>query len=250
MKRILPLGCAWLMFAGAASPTLPEEAANHLVPLAEGKPYPHVVHEGRSVRVQRVQDPKLELTGYDAKTARKCPPFCIHPMSAAPGGSTIGEVELFEVMEGALRDGTGLLIDARTSAWYKKGTIPGAASYPFTRFFNPPGDPEWDEILPGLGARPSQEPGVVEETLGSLGLVAKNRLRSGKWDFSGAKDLVVFRSRLRPVAADDQRPACRRLSAREAAPLSRRNADLGAVGAHDGRAGAISVWPVPWGNDG
>lgn len=37
-------------------------------------------------------------------TARKCPPFCIHPMTVALGAETIGETELFEFMETQLCD--------------------------------------------------------------------------------------------------------------------------------------------------
>lgn len=166
-----------------------EKAEDHPVPLVEGKPYIHVMHQGRSVRVQRVQDPDFELKGYYAKTARKCPPFCIHPMQAAPNVSTVGEVELFEFMETKLRDGTGVLVDARTPTWFKKGTIPGAVNYPFTEFTKPPEDPAWDKLLSELGAQPAPEPGVLEKTLGDLGLGDK---QTGKWDFSNVKDLVIF----------------------------------------------------------
>ena len=54
------------------------------IPLVEGKPYLHVIHDGRSVKVQRVQDPDYELKGYFAKTGRKCPPFCIQPETPDP----------------------------------------------------------------------------------------------------------------------------------------------------------------------
>jgi hypothetical protein len=178
-----------VLFAG---PGWSDEGEAYPVPLMEGKPYLHVMHEGRSVRVQRVQDPDFELKGYYAKTARKCPPFCIHAMEAAPGVATVGEVELFGFMENQMRDGTGLLVDGRTPAWYKKGTIPGSVNYPFTRFTNPPGDAEWEKLLPELGAKPSQEPGMIEGTLQNLGIVERNRYQSGKWDFTHAQELVVF----------------------------------------------------------
>ena len=112
-------------------------------------------------------------------------------MSAAPGTKTIGEVELFDFMETQLREGTGVLVDARTPAWYKKGTIPGAVNYPFTLFAKPPEDPEWDQLLPKLGATPAQEVGMIEKTMESMGLVEKKQ-QSGRWDFSTAKDLVIF----------------------------------------------------------
>ena len=101
-----------------AGPAFSEEVkvgeAPAFVPLVEGKPYIHVIHEGRSVKVQRVQDPEYELRGYFARTVRDCPPFCIRPVRADPGVETVGEVEIFEFMETSLRDGDGVMIDART----------------------------------------------------------------------------------------------------------------------------------------
>ena len=147
-----------------------EESADYPVPLQEGKPYLHVLHDGASIRVQRIQDPEFELKGYFAKTARKCPPFCIHPIQVAPGVQTIGEVELFEFMETQLRDNTGMLIDARTPAWNNKGTIPGAISLPFTRLTLPVDDLAWSEILEGFGVVPRQEAGAVDKVLEEWGL--------------------------------------------------------------------------------
>lgn len=161
------------------------------VPLTDGRPYLHVIHEGRSVRVERIQDPDFELKGYFAKTARKCPPFCIHPMLAAPGVQTIGEVELFDFMEDDLRNGTGLLIDGRTPEWFEKGTIPGAISLPFTRLTQSAEDPSWDSILPQFGVKPSEGRGIIAQAMETLGLSPKEAV-VGRWDFSEAKRLVVF----------------------------------------------------------
>ena len=177
----------WSMAGFCANDTQEE----YPVPLMEGKPYLHVMHEGRSVRVERIQDPDYELKGYYAKTARKCPPFCIHPWKAAPGVETIGEVELFEFLETDLRDGTGMLIDARTPEWFRKATIPGSVSIPFTEFSVPPEDPGWDKLLPELGAKPAKEPGFVEQALETVGLSEK-KLQAGKWNFSDARSLILF----------------------------------------------------------
>lgn len=59
-------------------------AAGEVIGLTADKPYLHVMHEGRSVRIQRIQDPNYELKGYYARTARKCPPFCIQPEQVDP----------------------------------------------------------------------------------------------------------------------------------------------------------------------
>lgn len=161
------------------------------IPLYEGKPFLHVIHEGRSVKVQRVQDPDYELKGYFAKTARKCPPFCIQPETPAPGVEPIGELELFNFMESELRDGSGLLIDARTVSWYRKGTIPGSVNHPFTLFDGKPDDPNIVETLKSFGAKERGEVGAVEGLLEGWGLVDANA-KTDRWDFTDAKKLVLW----------------------------------------------------------
>jgi rhodanese-related sulfurtransferase len=168
-----------------------QQQAGEFIPLVEGKPYLHVIHEGRSVKVQRVQDPDYELNGYFARTARECPPFCIQPVTPAPAVATIGEVELFDFMETRLRDGNGVLIDARTGAWYEKGTIPGSVNYPFTLFGKGKGDPELVAALEAFGARKRGEVGAVDRLLDGLGWSDKLN-KTEDWDFSAAKDLVLW----------------------------------------------------------
>jgi rhodanese-related sulfurtransferase len=193
MTRILALliGCLAVLGQATAQTPAPTDAAEVRAPLVEGKPYLHVLHEGRSVKVQRIQDPEFELKGYYAKTARKCPPFCLHPMEAAPGVRTVGEVEVFNFMEGKLRDGSGLLIDARTDEWYKKGTIPGAIHVPFDRLALGPNDPKWGDILEPFGVKPRGEERLVQRTLGAIGL-ATDPLKTTNLDFTQAKDLMLF----------------------------------------------------------
>lgn len=161
------------------------------IPLVEGKDYLHVIHEGRSIKVQRVQDPDYELKGYFAKTARKCPPFCIQPIVPAPGVGVIGEVELFDFMETKLRDGSGVLIDARTESWFRKGTIPGSVNYPFTLFSKDKNDPELIAVLKSFGAQERGEVGAVEKLLEDWGWV-EGRYKTDEWDFTAAKDLVLW----------------------------------------------------------
>lgn len=161
-------------------------------PLNEDKPYVHVVHQGRSIKVQRVQDPDYELKGYFAKTVRKCPPFCLQPMTPAPGIKTIGEVEMFDFLETDLRDGTGMLIDARTPSWYAKGTIPGSVNIPFSVLSKAPGDPEMIASLERFGATErSGEPGFFETLMRDWGLNDDPYLTED-WDFTQAKKLVIW----------------------------------------------------------
>ena len=80
------------------------------------------------VEIARNQDTANEVSGEWARTSRPCPDFCIQPMIAAPGVTTIGELELLEM----LQDPDAVVIDSRTVDWYRGGTIPGAVSIPYT----------------------------------------------------------------------------------------------------------------------
>lgn len=187
---LLPvLLCGILALAGARADEL--EVGGGFIPLVDGKPYLHVIHEGRSVKVQRVQDPDYELKGYFAKTGRKCPPFCIQPILPVEGVDVIGEVELFDFMETRLRDGSGSLIDARTPSWHRKGTIPGSINLPFTKLSKPAEDPEMIDILQSLGAQPRGDVGFLRKLLEEWGWVDTS-LVTDKWDFSDANELVIW----------------------------------------------------------
>ena len=143
--------------------------------------------EVTSKGVGRVRKPAMTIPTGHSRASSKTD----IEMEASPGVTTIGEVELFRFMEIQLRNEAGVLIDARTLSWYKKGTIPGALNYPFALFAKPADDPSWDEILPALGVVPAQESGVIEQVLEHLGL-ADEKMTFGQWDFSEAKDLVLF----------------------------------------------------------
>ncbi len=80
------------------------------------------------VEVMRNQDTDATIDPAYAKTSRKCPPFCIQPMQAAPGVVTVGEVELLDFAKSG-----GKVIDGRTVEWHLNGTIPGAVNMPYTQ---------------------------------------------------------------------------------------------------------------------
>jgi rhodanese-related sulfurtransferase len=195
MKNVTAALCTLCLMA--ASLCVPASAdglqpGKGFIPLTKDKPYLHVIYEGRSIKVQRVQDPDYELKGYYAKTERKCPPFCIQPITPAAGVRTIGEVELFDFMETELRDGTGVLIDARTPSWFKKGTIPGSVNMPFTDLTKSADDPETIEVLKRLGARPrTEKPGALGKVLEEWGWNDSSDM-TDSWDFTQAKKLVLW----------------------------------------------------------
>ena len=156
------------------------------VGLTPNRDYVDVQHNGKKIRVQRIQDQEHALTGSFAKTSRACPPFCIQPIEVAPGVTTVGEVEIFEFMENQLPAGSGLLIDARLPSWHQKGTIPGSINVPFTVFEKSDLDPELISTFKRFGVVKRQEaPGMVEKLLAG-GDVNKT------WDFSNAKELILW----------------------------------------------------------
>jgi len=140
------------------------------VNLAENVPYLDVEHEGRKVRIARIQDTSHKLDNSFAKTSRPCPPFCIRPMRAAIGVETVGELELLDFLITKVPANEGLLIDSRLPEWYRKGTIPGAVNIPWTILAAGPDNPHTARILRALDA---------EE-------------RNGEWDFRRAMNLLLF----------------------------------------------------------
>lgn len=80
------------------------------------------------VVISRIQDTGNMITGEWAKTSRACPPFCIQPMTPAQGVTTIGELEVLDM----LADPRAVVVDSRTPQWFAGGTIPGAINIPYT----------------------------------------------------------------------------------------------------------------------
>ncbi len=80
------------------------------------------------VEISRIQDTENEIQGKWAKTSRPCPNFCIQPFTPAEGVTTIGELELIEM----LQNPDAVVVDSRTNDWFQGGTIPGAVSIPYT----------------------------------------------------------------------------------------------------------------------
>lgn len=185
----------FIMFSALflALPVAAEEVVvgeTDVIGLTVDKPFLHVIHEGQSVKVQRVQDPNYELKGYFAKTARKCPPFCIQPAQVDPRVKTVGEIEIFDFMENELRDNKGLLIDARTTEWHQRGTIPGSINIPFT-VFSDANSPELIQALELFGAVRRIAVGAVSRKLEELGFMG-GEMKTDKWDFTKCKQLVFW----------------------------------------------------------
>jgi len=129
-------------------------------------PFIEIQHEGQTVTVKRIQDTSNKLIDDFAKTSRACPPFCIHPIMIAPDVETVGEIELLEFLNTKLKDGKGLLVDARMPEFFKSETIPGSTNIPFVLFTGE----NSQKVLSLLGAKEVD----------------------GKQDYTEAKELTLF----------------------------------------------------------
>lgn len=161
------------------------------VKLTSDKDFVEVVDRGKLIKVQRIQDQDHILAGGFSKTSRKCPPFCIQPMSAGPGVVTVGQLEIFNFMEQDLLDETGMIIDARTPAWNKRGTIPGSVNIPFTVFSLDKDDAQLIEAMRNIGAKRRNVVGSFERSIEKMGFMGGD-FKNDSWDFTGAKKLILW----------------------------------------------------------
>ena len=133
-----------------------------------------VMHKGKKVTIMRDQNQKATVNPDFAKTSRKCPPFCINPITLAPGVETIGEVEILDYLSKMSKgDKTIMVIDSRTPSWVAKGTIPGSVNIP------------WTKLAPQKGASPID----IAEILTTQFNVKE---QEGLFDYRDAKTLVMF----------------------------------------------------------
>lgn len=155
-----------LIFLLAISFLVANAADKYPVKLTADLPSVTISYQGRDIEIKRIQDTKNRLIDDFSKTSRPCPPFCIHPMFAAPGVETVGELELLDFMNNQVANDKGLLVDARMPRFFNTETIPGSINIPFILFT-------------------SNKVGLVLELLG-----VKNN--DGKRDFSNAIELCLF----------------------------------------------------------
>jgi hypothetical protein len=64
---------------------LPSAAAAQEVWITAEMPLFEYEAEGQAYLIERDHDEEAVIEGSFAKTSRPCPPFCVHPMVAAPG---------------------------------------------------------------------------------------------------------------------------------------------------------------------
>ncbi len=145
-------------------------AENVTVKITKDIPYVYTTDSGKKVKIERIQDVNNRLTDDYTKTSRPCPPFCVQPTKIDPEIKNIEELELLNFMQHEVKDGTGVIIDARLKSWYELESIPSAINLPFP-------------IM--LHATKSK----AEQIFKLLGMTID---KDGTWNFSKAKTLAVY----------------------------------------------------------
>lgn len=167
----------------------------NLAPLKPDMPYIFVVHNGRSIKIERDIDrsyrARMDIRGTLIQNADSCPPFCLLPMSMDAEVETVGEIEIIDFMMEKLRNNTGTLIDVRSRTPYENSTIPGSINYFVQTMQKGPGDSDFDNMLIALGAQRRGEVSVLDKLLENTGIKDSSML-TDDWDFSEAKELVVW----------------------------------------------------------
>ncbi len=190
-KLFSVVGSVFLLATMLSVPSL-TQAKEVKVKITNDKSYAMVTTaSGKPVKITRIQNTSHVIDGSFSKTSRPCPPFCIRPLKIGEGVETVAELEVIKFMETEMYRGTGILIDARTPAWHKKGTIPGSVNIPFTVFAKDSDDIELVEVLKSFGAVERDGVNPVLLMVENIGLMDGN-LKTEKWDFSSAKELLVW----------------------------------------------------------
>ena len=180
-----------IILAAAVAVSFNVQAKDVNVKITKDKGYSTVHADGELIKISRIQDTAHVIGGSFAKTSRPCPPFCINPISLDERVKTVAELEVIKFMETSLYQGDGVIIDARTPAWYKRGTIPGSINVPFTTFEKDPGSVELAELFESLGAVERGEVSPILLLVESTGLLDGDQ-KTEKWDFSNAKELLLW----------------------------------------------------------
>ncbi len=135
------------------------------VEIVEGLPYVEVEANGKTYKIERTQKADSYLTNTFALTSRPSPPFFIESFSVSKDVKTYGELEVLDFISKK----KGVFIDARLANWYERSAIPGAVNIPFKHFLSDADEQE--QVLKDLG-------GAYD--------------KSGEWDFSKAKTILLY----------------------------------------------------------
>ncbi len=148
-------------------------AAGGEVNITHGMAAVEVLHQGKPVKIERNPDTENMLDPDYSLTSRPCPPYCVQPMTLAPGVETIGELEMLDYLKKSSKDAGILVIDSRDGDWPKRsGIIPGAVQLP------------WQELHPAHNDLDK----IADILVFRFGAARQG----GLWNFENAKTLVMY----------------------------------------------------------
>ena len=149
------------------------EKGDFPVKITSQTPYVDLKNDGKPLRIQRNQDTENMIDLDFAITSRECPPFCVQPMSVAPGVETIGELELLDYISRKDNgDNSIIIIDSRTAEWLAKGMIPTAISIPWT----------------ALSLKTASAKSIAEILEFQMDVINTDSL----WNFENAKTVILY----------------------------------------------------------
>lgn len=130
MKTLIPILLSSLFITAAIAD---EESTSKKVMISPNVYSIDVEHNGETVTIMRNQDRKNTISKYYQPTHRgkiqPISPFKPHAVE------TIGALEMLDYLEKKSEgDDSIIIVDSRTRAWVKRGTIPGTINIPFTEF--------------------------------------------------------------------------------------------------------------------
>lgn len=163
----MKIRCSILLVASLSiGPAFAGETDQKPVFISPGVVSVEAEHRGKPITIQRNQSRDNHIVEFFRPTYRgKIQPM--HPFEPH-AVETIGELDVIDYLKKAADgDDSILLVDSRTPAWVRRGTIPGAVNIPFTEFRSPDRAMEIFE---------EQFDVIIAET----------------WDFTQAKTLVMF----------------------------------------------------------
>lgn len=177
-----------------------------IAPLKEDMPYLFVVHQGRSIKVERDIDKSFmapaSIRGNLMTSSEVCPPFCLTPNNLDIPIKTIAESEIIDFMLSQIRDNKGTLVDLRSKSQHKIATIPGSLHYPISRFKQDKNSSEIDAIFQEFGAKRRTDVSWINKQLENYGLVDTSLL-TPQWDFTDAKELIFWSNAATSTLAPD-----------------------------------------------
>ena len=186
-----------LALSMATSTTVLADASGkkNIAPLKPDMPYIFVVHNGRSIKVERDIDDsykaRMSIRGTLVQSADSCPPFCLQPHQLDVPVETVGELEIIDFMMDQLRGGKGVLVDIRGKKAHDASTIPGSVHYFVQIIQKGLGDETFENMLIALGAERRDNINMLDNVLELIGIKDASML-TDKWDFTEAKELVLW----------------------------------------------------------